>query len=624
MNITDKKNTVFCLNSENGLTCSFNKRIDHFNEDLRKGILHKCNYSKKTKKCENITHFLQRLADGEQLDIEPNILLDTLVETTGKLNISLESGRSEELYELIQVAVAFGASIVFNDKNTTSFEEMFPRPSRDEFRRRFISLAFEKWREEIKKFSRLKYCCLAVDAGTTRRTSYLDFVLHHSVMGYSYIFHTLKMNGTGNAKNYCDALSKGILMAAKSKCTPSTIIVDGQSGQNKALTKGDPESIYALRYANDASEHIKRSYKVMKQIIKVPCLCHRVSNAYKSAILTNRDINNLLKKFRESANFIKSSQTIDFSSPTFIDTRWLYDFDIISYFFNKKDKINEVLLSNGKNTFSDDEYFLVYRIVEVFRALVNILSDPKTRLSSAFPLIEGASETLEEIANQSTGLRKAFALDAKKKLLAYTLNSKNGGLWFLAYSLTPTGLQDVLMRNKGRKERSTSEDFKVVSKKSIKVLEDEASDYEIKQVNDQFFDCDEMPDELDIITSNASGLIEKAVEALKYIANILDFPKTRVDNLLSSYDLFISGYITELIDNKTMDLFNWTTLVEKEELSDLADIALRLEPATCSEASAERAISCQRLIMEPRRDTAKQELRDARLIYMRTKKADSK
>ena len=135
------------------------------------------------------------------------------------------------------------------------------------------------------------------------------------------------------------------------------------------------------------------------------------------------------------------------------------------------------------------------------------MSRDASRLSSAFPLIEGASETLEEIANQSTGLRKAFALDAKKKWLAYTLNSKNGGLWFLAYSLTPTGLQDVLMRNKGRKERSTSEDFKVVSKKSIKVLEDEASDYEIKQVNDQFFDCDEMLDELDIITSNASGLI---------------------------------------------------------------------------------------------------------------------
>ena len=98
------------------------------------------------------------------------------------------------------------------------------------------------------------------------------------------------------------------------------------------------------------------------------------------------------------------------------------------------------------------------------------MSRDASRLSSAFPLIEGASETLEEISNQSTVLRKAFALDVKKRLLTYTLNSNNGGLWFLAYSLTPTGLQDVLMRNKGRKERSTSEDFKVVSKKIHKSI----------------------------------------------------------------------------------------------------------------------------------------------------------
>ena len=66
--------------------------------------------------------------------------------TTGKLNISLEAGRSEELYELIQVSVAFGASIVCNNKNTTTFEEIFPRPSRDEFRIIFISMANEMWR----------------------------------------------------------------------------------------------------------------------------------------------------------------------------------------------------------------------------------------------------------------------------------------------------------------------------------------------------------------------------------------------------------------------------------------------------------------------------------------------
>lgn len=84
--------------------------------------------------------------------------------------------------------------------------------------------------------------------------------------------------------------------------------------------------------------------------------------------------------------------------------------------------------------------------------------------------------------------------------------------------------------------------------------------------------------------------------------------------------MYLNGYIEGLIANEQLNVFNWTTIKEKEELCDLADIALRLEPATCSEAAAERAISCQRLIMEPKRDNAKQELTDARLVYMRTKK----
>lgn len=154
-NITDAKNTVFCMNSEDGLNCTFNKRIDHFNNDIKKGIFHKCNFSKKPRKVENITNFFDKLAEGEDVDVDTNLLFDTLIETTGKLNLSLEAGRSGELYELIQVAVAFGASMILN-KKSTSFEEMFPRPSREEFRRRFISKSNEIWREEVKKFSNVR------------------------------------------------------------------------------------------------------------------------------------------------------------------------------------------------------------------------------------------------------------------------------------------------------------------------------------------------------------------------------------------------------------------------------------------------------------------------------------
>ena len=134
-----------------------------------------------------------------------------------------------------------------------------------------------------------------------------------------------------------------------------------------------------------------------------------------------------------------------------------------------------------------------------------------------------------------------------------------------------------------------------------------------------FYYPDEFADEIQIESSDNNKHIQKAIDALKYIANVLDYNFTRLKHLLSAFNSYINGYITDLIANTSMNLFNWASLSENNQFSDLSDIALRLEPATCSEAAAESAISTQRLIMEPRRDTAKQDLTDARLIYMRTK-----
>ena len=134
-----------------------------------------------------------------------------------------------------------------------------------------------------------------------------------------------------------------------------------------------------------------------------------------------------------------------------------------------------------------------------------------------------------------------------------------------------------------------------------------------------FYYPDEFADEIPIESSDNTKHLQKAIDALKYIANVLDYNFTRLKHLLSAFNSYINGYITDLIANTSMNLFNWASLSENNQFSDLSDIDLRLEPATCSEAAAESAISTQRLIMEPRRDTAKQDLTDARLIYMRTK-----
>ena len=614
-NIGDKKHTVFCMNTKNSLQCSFSKRIDHFKNSLKKGELHVCNFTEKRKEELGITKYLEKLKNDQNECLEPHFLLDTLVKTTGQLNLSIEAGRSGPMYNLIQVAAAFGASIALRGTETT-FEEFFPQPSKTEFRKRFIDIANEIWRTNIKRFTKLRYCCIAVDAGTTRRTSYLDFVLHHPISGSCYIFDTIVLEGTGTTANYRKALSDGILKIARAKCHPSVIVVDGQSSQNKALKKNDPESIYFLKPEPNPSEHTKRCFDTLHHIIKIPCLCHRLSNAYKRAVSDNATLSALLSRFRSAADFIKSSHDIGFSTPTFITTRWLYDFDILEFFRDKKQDVNQALIRNMITAFDDADFDLVYRTIEVARCLVNIMSDPATRLSSAFPIIENATETLQMIANNSTGLKKAFALRVKKEILSYTINSCDGGLLVLSYSLTPSGFNDICLRRQGEKVyHSTIDDFKIEKKKDIKKTDDNI-EFGINEVEELFYGPEKEID--DVPTSEYNELYDKAIQSLREIGEVLDYKKPEISQIISAYDLYINGYENNLVANDRLNIFNWTSLLGNDDFKNLADIALRLEPAICSEASAERAISAQRLIMEAKRDRSKKDLNDARLTFMRS------
>jgi hypothetical protein len=67
--------------------------------------------------------------------------------------------------------------------------------------------------------------------------------------------------------------------------------------------------------------------------------------------------------------------------------------------------------------------------------------------------------------------------------------------------------------------------------------------------------------------------------------------------------------------------YNWELLrLEEPCWRDIADIALRLLNCSCSEASCERTISTQRLIMVSRHMKSTKRLLDARLTLMRALK----
>ena len=127
----------------------------------------------------------------------------------------------------------------------------------------------------------------------------------------------------------------------------------------------------------------------------------------------------------------------------------------------------------------------------------------------------------------------------------------------------------------------------------------ELLDFGYEHINNLFYEEDNEIDDLQADAIENPQYIQSSADESKYFVDILEYDSGRTNHLLAVYDAYIKGYIKDLIPNKALNLFNWASLYENEDLSDLADIALRLEPATCSEAAAERAISAQRLIMEP-------------------------
>ncbi len=112
--------------------------------------------------------------------------------------------------------------------------------------------------------------------------------------------------------------------------------------------------------------------------------------------------------------------------------------------------------------------------------------------------------------------------------------------------------------------------------------------------------------------------IQLATAALKNICKILNMDYRDVSSQFATYLAEVDNEISRILRPiKTGgDVWNWGMVEDIVELSDLAEIALRIQPTPASEASAERAISLQRWIIVARRNRAKQDLVESRISIM--------
>ena len=595
---------------EDGLyKCSFKRREDYLKKTIAKGQVHTCVFIKEEYD-RVIDDFFRKdeEEDKKEEEVTWNEILTKVAILVGRRNLSIESGSSNEMQCLIATSIKYGQQ--FPEAELQSICSKF---SADTVRNTVISTAVEVNKLQFKKFSALAFVGISCDEGSTRGIHDLDFVMENPLSDLvSYPCFTTVMKG-GKAVDYTEHLARGINFLRINKIPIASLTIDGNKAQIKALSFEWRDSL-RWRYidTNDFIKHILVNH----------CLCHRINNSYKAAYKKSTSLKTIVDHLRDLSRQCRNhpEDVLDVC-PSVQLTRWVVDYDICSFVLNHSQRITRFTPVNV------DELKLLHRVLSILKSLTNIFEDPKTPHFRAFRIIENALNALEELAEHID-----FAQEVHDQLNSYTLGSKTAGLWMLSYVLTPGGRNDFSLRiNKSTMppRPDYSQLFNAGKLKEIddidNVINAAVSSVEIEPTpptNDttdirtilrqaQQPEMEAGPDEEEeeeIVETNPSPLILGPAQS--YLSMILDnwgIAPLSKNLTIQKFNSFISQPIDMFEDQEMMngDYF-WPNIKGTDAAwKVICEIAMRLHATPCSEASCERTISTQRIVLTARRMSSK-------------------
>lgn len=647
--------------------CTFEKRESDLIKEINAGKLHQCKFVKEKQMMKSLNAYYapKQVEPDDDNGISYDDILTKVAMLVGRRNLSLEAGASLEMQELIKLSIRYG----MQNAKAKKVEDIFPKYTANTVRKFVIDTAIEVNKIQYQMFSSLAFTGVSIDEGTTKGIHDLDFVLESPLSGFKpYPCFTSIMKG-GTATDYTEHLARGLDFLRINKIRVGSVTVDGNTAQLKALSFDWSDSLRRRYIDHD---------DFMRRILVNPCLCHRVNNAYKAAckddILLERVVENLRRISNECRN---NRDKLSAMCPKAQLSRWIVDYELCSFILNHVDQVGEIIqkdsfLKNEKDKFIRD-LKLLHRILEILKSLVNIFEDPKTPHFKAFRIIEDAISVLKHLEKSNR-----YAESVRIQLERYCVQSKDAGIWMLSYILTPDGRADFSWRvNNGYHPPQPNWETAFSIKSKSTVIEDveDIVDLSIDLSSEKL---ELPPEEVDYSTEypnflkdaqNKRGKPEKHYEVIpndeneednqeqngseeeeeeeeandaeedeheeeeeirglpyypaqKYLETILKNwginNKSR-EVVLSRFNTFIRARNDVL---KMQGLENgdyYWEHIQKVDIvwSTLSEIAMRLHCSPCSEASCERTISMQRIVLTARRMCSKKDLLDARLTLIR-------
>ena len=619
---------ISCLEKrkdQNGilLCCSFqNKRLDNITR--KPYIPHNCVF-KQPYAINTITNYFQKINGETTTSFSLQNLQTRIILLVGQKNLSLSLPASEEFYDFVCFTLACGAANIHAEQPLLEQARMFFPPRKEHFYHDLLIETGKTIHQSVYySFRECPYVCVAIDEGSIHGTKTLDFVLENPFHSYeSYPYKTIELQG-GKAKDYKPALIDGLSELSSYQIRLGTVVCDGNRAQKHCFSFN---STYTIRNYPELP---------LKQVIFIPCLCHRVNNAFKNAILSNENLLDMIQRLHNFAQECHDNkQIIGAVCPIHVSTRWLFDYDILNFLRCHRAKLNSL----NKIPLDDEEFNILFEVATIFKHLISNFSSTTFPLPSAFSLLEQAFCALNFLDQKG----HPFALVFLEFLQKQTLQSEYAGLFRLAYILTKKGHDDFRERiytdlSPNYSFETLKQLFKIVKFTEIDPIEEAqtaAVDDDIaSSFEEDFNDEEENQDETPIGDTNPVEH-EEEEQAEPFETNILLSCKATLNKILKENFSFsessamhavqaFSDYLDQpnpfedCIVPNCFEGFKWNQIShEYPKFKPIADIAIRLINSVCSEASCERTLSAQKFIKNTRRMTSKKQLLDARLQIMR-------
>ena len=532
----------------------------------------------------------------------------------GKKNISIDAAASDEFYDFIIYCIAFGISIGNEEDDCMSrAKQLYHHFHYNALHDSLLAVARDIKNTMIRALQKLTYVSISIDEGSSGGVKNLDFNAECPLSDIApFTLYTEIMYGQ-TTDDYVPILLNGLSFIQRQRIQIASVICDGNTAQKKAFSFKYKKS---LRFLPD--------YPWIKKVYFIPCLCHRTNNAFKNVIIHNDSLNAFVQTIHNIADECKTHKDeLGKVCPTFVSTRWVYDYDIALFITKHSDEIKKwIPVPDGIELFLET--------TKIFKILIKTFENPSTPFYSVFRTLEKAVITLNHLHDASYPYIEEF----KTNLLSQTLESDEGGLWILGHLFTANGHDDFYNRFQHEDlkppdepldniniryeapEDPIEQEMEYMIEKYFETITNEEEEDAPYQEDDDMIDEEE-----DYEGIRKSPLyINKAKISLSKLLTQEGYQRQSHKTLMKEFNAYLDAENPFPHERTSNDIgFSWLQIRRVHPTcAPIANIALKLLHSGISEASCERTISAQRLIFNARRRSSDTSTLEARLTIMRS------